>query len=70
MWAADNLRPFHMPPPPIIAQLNQPNKSKNHTSTFLYCLLFVKMDLLFFTLRKTGPAKTGAAGPFPPALKA
>ena len=26
------------------------------------------MDFYFFTLRKTGAAKTGAAEPFPPAL--
>ena len=41
-----------------------PNKSKNHTSTFVYFLLFVKME----SLRKTGPAKTRAAGPLLPAL--
>ena len=41
----------------------------NHTSALLhYSVAFCKNGLLFFTLRKTGPAKTEAAGPFPPAL--
>ena len=41
-----------------------PNKSRYHSSTFIYCLLSVKMEV-HFILRKTGPAKTGAAGSFP-----
>ena len=36
-WADDNLTPP-----------NKPNKSKNHTSNFLYYLLFVKMEFYFY----------------------
>ena len=68
-WVADNCLDL------FICLLNplQPSKisltsPKNHTSTFLYYLLFVKMGFYFFTLRKTGLAKTIAAGPFLPAL--
>ena len=40
---------------------SKPDRSKNHTSTFYY-LLFVKMEFYFYL------EKTGAAGPFLPAL--
>ena len=38
-----------------------PNKSKNHLSTFVYYLLFVKWNFVF-KLRNSGPAKTGPTG--------
>ena len=41
-----------------------PNKSKNHTGTFVYYLLLCKIA---FHL-KIGPAKIRVAGPFPPDL--
>ena len=47
MWAADNLAPLDMPYLSI-AQYNNPNKSENHTSTFVYCLLVVKIEFHFY----------------------
>ena len=38
-WASNNLAPLDMPFLSIIAK---PNKSKHHTSTFVYYLLFEK----------------------------
>ena len=64
-WAADNLAPLDMPFLSIID--NKPNKSQNHTRTLFITCLLQKWNFAF-TLRKTGPAKTGAAGPIPPAL--
>ena len=66
-WAADNLAPLDMLFLCIIAQYNEPNKSKNLTSICIYYLLFVKRTFIF-TLRKPGLAKTGAPGLFPLAL--
>ena len=54
---------------PLYASKISLTSPKNHTSALLYYLLVVKMDFYFSILRKTGPAKTRAAGPFPPALK-
>ena len=51
----------------IVAQYNKPNKPKNHTSTSVYYLFFVKWNFVF-TLRNSGPAKTGPAGPIPTPL--
>ena len=51
----------------IVAQYNKPNKPKNHTNTSVYYLLFVKWNFVF-TLRNSGPAKTGPAGPIPTPL--
>ena len=51
----------------IVAQYNKPNKPKNHTNTSVYYLLFVKWKFVF-TLRNSGPAKTGPAGPIPTPL--
>ena len=42
-------------------------KSQNHTSTLFITCLLQKWNFTF-TLRKTGPVKTRAAGPIPPAL--
>ena len=51
--------------------INKLNKSKNHPSTFVYYLLFVKWNIVF-TLRSiySGPAKTWPIGPFATALSA
>ena len=51
----------------IVLNDNKPNKSEDHTSTFIYYLLFVKNEFHLY-LEKTGLAKTGVAGPFPPVL--
>ena len=55
-WAADyfttadinNLAPLDMLFLSIIAKYNKPNKSKNHTDTFVYYLLLVKMECYFY----------------------
>ena len=47
-WAANNLAPLHMPFLSIIAYNNKPNKCENHTSTFVYHLLFVKIEFHFY----------------------
>ena len=69
MRGRPNLAPRHMPILSIIAYYNKPNNSQNHTSTLFITCLLQKWNF-DFTLRKTrtGPAKTGAAGPSPPAL--
>ena len=46
---------------------NKLNKSKNHSSTFVYYLLFVKWKFLF-TLRNSGLAKTWPTRPSATAL--
>ena len=40
---------------------------KNHTP-FCLLLAFCKNGIMLLPREKTGPAKTGAAGPIPPAL--
>ena len=45
---------------------NKPNKSKDHTNTFIYYSLSVKMKVHFY-FKKTCLAKTRAAGSFLPA---
>ena len=62
--AANNLTPLNMLFLSIIVWYNKPNKFKNHTSTFVYYLVFVKIVFHFYL----GPAKTRAAGLFLPAL--
>ena len=66
MWVADNIAPLD-----ILfiyySLYNKLNKSKNHTSTFVYHLLFVKLEF-YFHLEKTGLAKTGVAGLILPSL--
>ena len=65
-WVADNLAPLDMPFLSIIAYYNKPNESQNHISTlFITCLL----NFALLPREKTGPPKTGVAGPIPPALK-
>ena len=64
---ADNLASLDMPFLSIIAYYNKPNKSQNHTSTLFITYLLQKQNFVF-NLRKTGPAKTGAARPIPLAL--
>ena len=69
-WAVDNLAPLDMLFLSIIAliQYNKPNRSKNHTSTFVYYLPFCKNRVLFYLEKKNGVTKTRAAGPLSPAL--
>ena len=43
----------------LLCEYNKPNKSINHTGTFVYFLLFEKMEFYVFYL---GQAKTVAAG--------
>ena len=64
VWAADNLASIYIS---ICFFCNKPSKSKNHTSTFVYYLLFVKWKLTF-TLRKgyfsqNQSSQTVSAGP-------
>ena len=56
-WAADYFLPLHMLFLSTVSYYNKLNKSKNHPSTFVYYLLFVKWNFVF-TLRNSGPAKT------------
>ena len=51
---------LHLFDMPFLSIIPKPNKSKDHTTTFVYYFLFVKIEF-HFTLRKAGPAKTGAA---------
>ena len=46
MWAADNLGPVDML---FLSIITKPNKSKNHTSTYL---VSVKMDFYFYLENK------------------
>ena len=41
---------------------NEVNKSKNHPSSFVYYLLFIKQNFVF-TLKNSDPAKTWPTGP-------
>ena len=63
-WVADSFPPLHMAFLPTVLWYNKPNKSKNNLSAFIYYLLFVKWNFAF-TLRSSGPAKTGPARPIP-----
>ena len=47
-WAANNLAPLDMVFLSIITEYNKCNKSKNHTSTFVYYLHFVEMESNFY----------------------
>ena len=66
-WAADNLKPLDMLFLSIIAQYSS-LISPNITLELFFSSYYLEKWNFIFTLRKTGPAKTGAAGPFPPAL--
>ena len=66
-WVADNLVPLDMLF--YLLQLNTISLTSPKITLALFLqLLFVKMDFYFYFLRKTGPAKTRAAGPFPLAV--
>ena len=66
-WAADNLKPLDMLFLSIIAQYSS-LISPNITLELLFSGYYLEKWNFIFTLRKTGPGKTGTAGPFPPAL--
>ena len=66
-WAADYFPLHHMPFLSIVSYYNKLNKSKNHSSTFVYYLLFVKLNFVF-TLRNSGQAKPWPTGPSATAL--
>ena len=63
MWAADDLAPLYMLFLSIIAYYPKPNKPKNHSSTFVYYLLFLIMDFNV-TLRKKVWPKPELQDPF------
>ena len=48
---------------------NKPKKSKNHTSTFVYCLLFAKIKFYFYLEKnwssQNRSSQTVSAGPVP-----